>query len=311
MNRFLRNCTAVLLAVAALLWAGGALYRHTTAYKNLERTEETDKYDAMPDKISFAVFGSSHGRDAFQAADYGEGFFNFSMSSQTPQYDLMQLRQFGSRIQPGATIILTVSYMSPFWQDTQEQFEEKQERYYRILAPQNIVDCDFGHWVLDRWSPLLTTGADDVITALLHPAELRADTNAIYGHQVLMPDVLADETLRIHENHLPIMEKTMPDGNPVMLEAYRGILSLCEKNGWHAVLVTPPYADAYTECFPPEDLSRFRTLVSRLSEEGGVPWLDYSQDSRFSSDYTLFKNIDHLNLVGAKKFAQILRQQLP
>ena len=80
MKRFLRNCTAVLLAVAALLWAGGALYRHTTAYKNLERTEETDKYDAMPDKISFAVFGSSHGRDAFQAADYGEGFFNFSMS---------------------------------------------------------------------------------------------------------------------------------------------------------------------------------------------------------------------------------------
>ena len=35
MKRFLRNCTAVLLAVAALLWAGGALYRHITAYKNL------------------------------------------------------------------------------------------------------------------------------------------------------------------------------------------------------------------------------------------------------------------------------------
>ena len=68
MQRFLRNCTAVLLAVAALLWAGGALYRHTTTYKNLERTEETDKYDAMPDKISFAVFGSSHRRAAFQAA---------------------------------------------------------------------------------------------------------------------------------------------------------------------------------------------------------------------------------------------------
>lgn len=310
MKRFLRSCAAVLLAVAVLLWAGGALYRNTTAYKNLERTEETEKYAAMPDKIDFAVFGSSHGRDAFQAANYGENFFNFSMSSQTPQYDLMQLRQFGRRIQPGATVILTVSYMSPFWLDTQEQFEEKQERYYRILAPQNIVDCDFGHWVLDRWSPLLTTGLSDVISAFLHPAELRADTNTIYGYQVLTSDVLADEALRIRENHLPIMEATMPDGNSVMLEAYREILSLCEKNGWHAVLVTPPYADAYTECFSQENLTCFRTLVSRLSEESGVPWLDYSQDSRFSSDHTLFKNIDHLNLAGAEKFAQALRPQL-
>ena len=65
MRRFLRNCTALLLAVAALLWLGGAAYRQTTAYRNLERTEETEKYHEMPERITFAVFGSSHGRDAF------------------------------------------------------------------------------------------------------------------------------------------------------------------------------------------------------------------------------------------------------
>ena len=42
MRKFLRNCTALLLAVAALLWLGGTAYRQTTAYRNLERTEETE-----------------------------------------------------------------------------------------------------------------------------------------------------------------------------------------------------------------------------------------------------------------------------
>ena len=95
MKRYLRNCTALLLAVVSLLWLGGKVYKQTTTYRNLERTEETEKYQDIPKQVNFAVFGPSHGRDAFQAKDYGEGFFNFSMSSQTPQYDLMQLKEFG------------------------------------------------------------------------------------------------------------------------------------------------------------------------------------------------------------------------
>lgn len=182
MKRFLCRCAALFLVVAALLWVGGLAYKHTTTYKNLDRTEETEKYHAMPDGITFAVFGASHGRDAFQAADYpDETFFNFSMSSQTPLYDLMQLRQFRGHLTPGATVVVTVSYMSPFWTESEDSFSDKQERYYRILSPQNIVDCDVGHWVLVRWSPLLTNDCTDVLSAFIHPPELRADTNTLYG----------------------------------------------------------------------------------------------------------------------------------
>lgn len=136
MKRFLCRCAALFLVVAALLWVGGLAYKHTTTYKNLDRTEETEKYHAMPDGITFAVFGASHGRDAFQAADYpDETFFNFSMSSQTPLYDLMQLRQFRGHLTPGATVVVTVSYMSPFWTESEDSFSDKQERYYRHPQP--------------------------------------------------------------------------------------------------------------------------------------------------------------------------------
>ncbi len=75
--------------------------------------------------------------------------------------------------------MLTVSYLSPFWTDTEESFAAKQERYYRILSPRNIVDCDVGHWVLQRWSPLLTAECGNVISAFLHPEELRQDTRQL------------------------------------------------------------------------------------------------------------------------------------
>ncbi len=310
MRKFLRNCTALLLAVAALLWLGGTAYRQTTAYRNLERTEETEKYREMPERIAFAVFGPSHGRDAFQKEDYGEGFFNFSMSSQTPQYDLMQLREFSERIAPGATVVLTVSYLSPFWTDTEESFAAKQERYYRILSPRNIVDCDVGHWVLERWSPLLTTECGEILSAFLQPQELREDTNTLYGRQELTQEMLESERVRMQKDHVSLIEPAMPDGNPVMLDAYREIFSLCKENGWNAVLVTPPYPAVYTECFPSEMLDRFDAIVEALSEESNVPWLNYAQDGEFTENFAYFKNIDHLNLAGAYAFAAKLQPRL-
>lgn len=310
MRRFLRNCAALLLTVAALLWLGGDAYKQTTAYRNLERTEETEKYREMPERIAFAVFGPSHGRDAFQKEDYGESFFNFSMSSQTPQYDWMQLREFGGRIAPGATVVLTVSYLSPFWTDSAESFGSKQERYYRILHPENIVDCDVGHWVLERWSPLLTTECGEVLSAFLQPQELREDTNAIYGQQELTQETLKEEEDRIRQSHVSVIEPAMPDGNPVMLNAYREMLRMCREKGWNAVLVTPPYPAVYTECFPSEMLARFCEIMEALSKEASVPWLNYSQDSEFTENFAYFMNIDHLNLAGAHAFSQRVQEEL-
>lgn len=310
MKRFLRNCTALLLAVAALFWLGGAAYRRTTTYRNLERDEETEKYESLPETVTFAVFGPSHGRDAFQAADYGPGFFNFSMSSQTPQYDWMLMRQFQDRIAPGATVVLTVSYLAPFWTDTETEFASKQARYYRILSPENIVDCDVGHWVLERWSPLLTRDCGDVLSAFFQPPALREDTNLIYGRQELTQEALPGEEDRIRRSHVAIIEPAMPEGNPVMLDAYRQMLALCRERGWNAVLVTPPYPAVYTDCFSSEILERFRALTGELSAESGVPWLDYSQDVDFTENFAAFKNIDHLNLAGASAFAARVQADL-
>lgn len=102
----------------------------------------------------------------------------------------------------------------------------------------------------------------------------------------------------------------MPDGNPVMLDALREIAALCRENAWNAVFVTPPYPDVYTQCYTTENLGCFQDLMTSLSAETGVPWLDYSRDADFSGQYSYFKNIDHLNLSGAKAFSQALQEDL-
>ena len=310
MKRYLRNCTALLLAVVSLLWLGGKVYKQTTTYRNLERTEETEKYQDIPKQVNFAVFGPSHGRDAFQAKDYGEGFFNFSMSSQTPQYDLMQLKEFGGCIIPGATVVLTVSYLSPFWTDLPSEFESKQPRYYRILSPQNIVACDKGYWTLERWSPLLTTDFADVLSAVFNPPMLQEDDSILYGEKMLQQGDIESEQERIRRDHIENLNRGMPNGNPVMLDSIREMLMLCHEKGWNAVLVTPPYPRVYTECFSGEILERFHALNTELSEEFGISWLDYSQDAEFIDNLTYFKNIDHLNLSGAHAFSVCVKRDL-
>lgn len=309
MKKFILRVTAVLLVTAALLWAGGAAYKQTNDWKNRERNEETDKYRDMPETVSFAVLGPSHSRDAFRAEDWGDGFFNFAMSSQTPQYDLMQLREFSDRIAPGATVVLTMTYLSPFWTDSEENFAAKQERYYRILSPENIVDCDVGRWALGRFSPLLTTDAGDMLGAFLAPEALRPTSDELYGRETLTEDELPTERERM-ERDRPLIEPNYPGGNPVQMQAFEQMLSLCREKGWNAVLVMVPYPQVYHECFSPALRESVRETGQSLAESYGVPWLDYSQDEEFAGNFDYFKNIDHLNIAGANTFAAKLRPAL-
>ena len=115
---------------------------------------------------------------------------------------------------------------------------------------------------------------------------------------------------RIQKDHLTAVEPAVPDGNPVMLDALREIAALCRENAWNAVFVTPPYPDVYTQCYTTENLGCFQDLMTSLSAQTGVPWLDYSRDADFSGQYSYFKNIDHLNLSGAKAFSQTLQEDL-
>lgn len=310
MKRFLSKCLLLGLILLLVLAAAGQVYKGTTAYRNTEITEDTVKYHYVPEEVDFAVFGPSHGRDAFPFYEAYEHAFNFALSSQTPAYDYLVMRQFQDRIQPGATVVITVSYLSPYWYESQEEFQDKQERYYRFLSPWNIQDVDIPHWLLQRISPLLTTSVESTVAAFLHPPALADDPNAAAGtHQIQQSDI-ASEQERIAQDHVAVVERGYPTVNPVMWEAFENMLTLCEEKGWNAILLTPPYLADYTACFPEGFYEEFCRQVESLSDQYDVAWLNYSRDEDFAHAYAYFKNIDHLNYAGAEVFEEKFRNDL-
>lgn len=305
MKKLLFRCVLLSLIVSILLRLVGNAYQRTTDYLNLERLEQTDVFRNMPEQIDIAVFGASHGREDFINAPEGAAMFNFSLSSQTPAYDLRLMRQYQDNIRPGALVVLTVSPLYPFCLQSEESFDSRQSRYYRILSPSNMICPDWGYALCLWISPLLTEEYTKIANAFLHPEPLVSTWDEQRAGKVLQPENLPAEKERIHKDHIAPDSTLFPEENPYMADSYREMLALCQENGWRAVLVTPPYTAEYLECYQeydPDFFLVFQDFMRGLTETYGTPWLDYSGDAAFSRRYNLFADIDHLNQAGAELF---------
>lgn len=305
MKKLIFKCVFLILLTGGILYVGGMAYRQTNTYRNLEIQDGTDIFHTMPESIDIAVFGPSHGREDFVYPPEGKTFFNFALSSQTPQYDEKLMAEYQTRFHEGTMVVLTISYLSPYWTDAEDSFQQKQPRYYRILSPQNIVDVNLSKYLLQASSPLLTEDLSAIASAFLQEVPLQQNVHETRGKMQFSPENVSSEKERIIRNHWnTAIAPSFPSGNAVMLESIRDMLTQCQANGWKAVLVTPPYTSAYNECFPPEFFEEFYNTVNQFAQEFQVPYLDYSHEAPYGTDYTLFSDIDHLNLSGAEAFNQ-------
>lgn len=305
MKKLIFKCMLLLTIVGVLLSLGGAAYKRTNAYRNLDVEEGTDVFYHMPDSIDIAVFGPSHGREDIRFPPDGFSFFNFSLPVQTPQYDKMMLLEYGGRFHEGTLVILTVTYLAPFWTDSEKTFSEKQPRYYRVLQPEHIVDVDLKEYFLQRLSPLLTEDLTQVAGAFLQDEPEAVSLFVRLKDVKLDAETAEEQRKRIIKKYYPLMEPGFPEGNPVMLESYRDILRLCRERGWTAVMVTPPYLETCNDAFESGFDSLYPVFLEKteqLSQEFSVPYLNYSHDPSYGEAYEYYRDIDHLNYDGAIAF---------
>lgn len=146
MKKLIWKCALLLFTVGTILYLGGAAYKQTNTYRNLERTAETEEYREMPERIGIAVFGPSHGRAGFKTAPKGAVMFNFALNSQTPEYDLRLMRQYRK---PG-DIVSAFLKPPPLTAATDERIG------YKRLSPEDIPEerarIERDHWN-DRVAP--------------------------------------------------------------------------------------------------------------------------------------------------------------
>lgn len=88
------------------------------------------------------------------------------------------------------------------------------------------------------------------------------------------------------------------------------LVSYCQEEGWRPVLITTPVTDYCTRYFSREFLAGFHDKVERIGKKEGVLYLDFSRDAEFSGKAYLFKDADHLNTIGRRRFTEVVIEKL-
>lgn len=268
----------------------------------------TDKFQSIESGIQVANLGSSHGLYGFCYEDLPQyKTFNFALISQTLSYDYRILLEYGKCLQEDGILLIPVSYFS-FYGDResdQEDFETKNKRYYKFLSKDNIKNYDvFYHCVVKEF-PVLDQ-KDSFFPVLLGAAENKNDATWNRNASDIDISLDAQNAYKRHflENHGD--EKR----NPEEIQALKDIIGFCKNNKVIPVMITTPYLKEYTELVSPEFFEDFYGIIREIQAETGAAYYDYAKDGRFKNNYALFMNSDHLNKAGAKKFVEIITEEI-
>lgn len=316
MKRFLRTFLIFLSVVLLITVAVNELYIYKVNQRpdtmSINKNTESEIRN-VPKGIRICNFGSSHGLMSFIYDDVNDCVcFNFGQSSQFISYDYRILQNYIDRFEKGAYVFITVSHFSLFGpQDTEyENFQSLNKRYYKILPEEFIKEYDAKTDFFVNYAPTLAAddmlsifetifasyGDDAKITCL---DEKDASEKAYKRYKTFIADKLDENGDRLYNNE--------------EIEALYDMIDLCKEHDLVPILITTPYTSAYNEQVKNNDpafYDDFYELIGEIVKNTGVPYYDYSCDERFSTDYSLFSDSDHLNANGARKFTAIVIKEV-
>ena len=271
------------------------------------------KYQDMPGRIQICNFGSSHGLHAFNYDGVSDKFscFNFATESQTLTYDYRLLQHYIDRIDEGGIVFIVVSYFSLFGrpEEETERFISRNNRYYKILPAELIKNYDFITDVIINYLPVLTFDTGRTLKVISgRQKEKEADDTKTAERFDDIKDV-GEKRAAFHFAGIRPYEDGRIIFNHEKEDALYKMIELCRKKNLIPILVRTPYLTEYSE--PVKRDSEFMKVsgaaLSEVLKKTGVRYYDYSEDERFSHDYKIFDDTDHLNnSTGGLKFTNIL-----
>lgn len=316
MKKFIKN--VLILTVIISFITGGINYaymHHSINYGTMGECRNDAAYIVnVPDKIQICNFGNSHGYYGFNYDAYCDDFicFNFSLPSQTMSYNYRILQNFQENIETDAVVFICISYTSFFGMDEteSEDFLSKNKRYYHFLDKQYIKEYDARTNLFVNYFPALSTDAMDLFKTTIGINQVKD-----YWQSTTSGDAALSHGLRRYESHVAC--NVDYNGKRIINEdeisALYEMIYLCKTIGATPILITTPYLSEYTDPVLESDpgfYDDFYEIIGTIINETDVEYFDYQFDDRFSSNYSYFFNSDHLNKEGAKKFTDILMQEI-
>ena len=305
--RFALKC--ILIPAAAVF----VIYCLNKPYKpiNDQKYRDVAKFSSLGiqyTQVQVGNLGSSHGAYNFDYTPLTErGFscFNFANTSQSFNYDYAVLKEFGSYMTPGSVLFIPVSYFSFNNEVTNaEEAEAMSVRYYHCLSPKNIPDYDPFIDIITNRLPILSAGEDIV---KLFPS-LQLSIIALAAENEVDTAVFAARAQERYSRHFDNKKEYFL---PERIEDLYNIINYSKEHDITPVLVTTPFSKYYRDLVADEFLNEFEETVTKIADDTGVNYYDYSYDARFRGNLTYFMDADHLNTEGAVYFMQILMEEVP
>lgn len=307
MKKFIFKLSLYALLILALTVCINALYIRL----DQSDSDSTSKFKSIPENIEICNLGSSHGLYGYDYQDIADNYtcFNFALVSQTLSYDYRLLDYYQDNLKKGCVVIINISYFS-FLGSAEEKnadFESKNKRYYKILDKSHIkqysAQTDFY-----KDYPALNDGVE-LIRAFT--GRLMVDQHPEWNQTAddidLQKDVEAANERHLGTNQID------DEGNVIInqeeIDALYLIIQMCKENEWIPILVTTPFLSEYSSFAWTNHTDALNTvyeIIDEVQKNTGIAYYDYSLDERINSRHDLFMNGDHLNKDGARKYTNIL-----
>lgn len=316
MKKFIYNVVILTVILSSITLLVNYVYiNRSTNWGTIGECKNDTVYIAnVPEKIEICNFGNSHGYYGFDYTDYTDSSvcFNFSLPSQSMSYNYRILENYQDSIAPGAVIFICISHNTFFCREetSEADFASKNKRYYHFLDKQYIKEYDFKTDIFVNYLPALSTNPSDLIQTALGlaaPIDYWKDTTSKEYADIHGPsryELLAEGTVN-------------DDGsrrfNKEEIKAAYDMIALCRKLGATPILITTPFLSQYTKPIlenNPTFYDDFYGVIEEIQKTTDVDYYDYQFDARFAFNYDYFFNTDHLNRAGAKKFTEILMQEI-
>ena len=308
MKKFLVKVCVFILLTSSILLALNCLY-FPVAMET--QTYGTDNFRNMPKHIDICNFGSSHGLNGFNYDGVSDEFscFNFALHSQSLMYDYRILQHYINHINEGGIVFIVVSYFSFFGRPEGESktFISLNNRYYKILPPSLIKNYDIITDCIINYLPVMTFDIKSVVNAILGIKTTEAQEVKTAERFYDIKEV-GEKRAAFHFNGIRSEENNRIIFSSEKTKALHDIIALCREKKLIPILVTTPYLTEYSGQVKrdSEFMNTFRSTLNEIIASEDVRYYDYSEDERFSHEYALFIDTDHLNPNGALKFTNIL-----
>lgn len=324
---FIIKCIAIPTAAVCILFLLNIPYREIDDAKYMDMWNLRMLGNQI-EEVEIANVGSSHGAYDFiydELTEDGYSCFNFGSVSQTYQYDLALLEEYGEHLDDGCVVFIPVSYFS-FNNETVNETEAQalSVKYYHCLSPKNIPDYDLYTDIVTTRLPILSAGEDllkllpefspslKVFAAEDNPDtsetdETAADDTETAGMDEAAVAEFAQRAAMRFDRHFNNKENLfLPEREEQLLS----LIDYCKKHELTPVLITTPFSSYYNNPVSEDFLDRFYGTINRIASDTGVSYYDYSHDARFSENLTYFSDSDHLNADGAAYFMEIIADEV-